>query len=170
MSTAVLTRHRRPDQFGLDDWVAAPPFRAWLRQLASDTGLGWRVLARAAGVSSATVYGLLRGLDGRPVSALRRADAIRLLRLDLRAVLDLAKEPADSAVLRSLAWCLGLQGRNIAQIAAHTDLDHSSVRLLMSGGNIWCSKLQVVRAEAACEALGVDPQSLPMPSDAAQVG
>lgn len=164
MTTFLSTRPDRPAATHEDlSWVAAPPFRAWLRQLASDSGLGWRVLARAAGVSSATVHGLLRGIGGRPARQLRHADAAALLALDCHRLQHLAAEPGEAAELRILAWQLGLHGCSVEQIASSTGLGIGPVRQLMSGGTIWCSRLQILRAEAACEGLGIDPDALPAP-------
>lgn len=166
MTTFLSTRPEQPAATHEDaSWVAAPPFRAWLRQLASDSGLGWLVLARAAGVSSATVHGLLRGVGGRPARQLRRGDAAALLALDRHRLQHLAAEPGEAAELRTLAWQLGLQGCSVEQIGSCTGLDIRSVRQLMSGGTIWCSRLQILRAEAACEAFGIDPGAVPAPMD-----
>lgn len=167
MTTALLSRTETAPRH---EWVAAPPFRALLRQLVSDSGLGWRVLARVAGVPAPTVYGLLRGLNGQPVRQLRQGDAAKLLRLDLRLLRELDSEPGDSGVLRTLAWRLGLQGCSIAEIATHTDLAETTARELMSGGAPWCSRLQVLRAEAACEALGLDPEAVKVTTAMGRVG
>lgn len=144
----------------LSHWVDAAPFRAWICQLVSDTGLPWRVIARAAGVHSITVRGLLQGRNGRPVRQLRQLDAERLLRIDHNMLGVLAGEPASCESLRILAWTLGLQGCSPAQVADFIRLDVPSVRLLMTGGAVWCSRLQHLRAEAACEAWGVDPDEM----------
>lgn len=167
MSSTLASRSRTPRTSrtaALDDWVAAPPFRALLRQLVSDSGLSWRVLARAAGVPATTVLGLLRGAAGRPATQLRHLDAAKLWRLSLRSLNELASEQADPAALRSLTWRLGLRGCTVEQIATLTGLPPNSIRKLMAGGNVWCSRLQVIRAEAACEALDVDLATLPNPT------
>ncbi|MDI9627925.1 MAG: hypothetical protein QM286_05210 [Acidobacteriota bacterium] len=139
------------------DWVDAVPFRAWVRQLVSDTGLPWRVIARAAGVSSATVHALLVGRDGRLVRRLRQMDGRLLLQVSHQRLAALDGEPASCDSLRVLAWSLGLRGCRPAEIADFTGVDALSIRTLMAGGPIWCSRLQLIRAEAACEAWGVDP-------------
>lgn len=141
-------------------WVEAAPFRAWIRQLVSDTGLPWRVLARAASVPSGTVQTLLRGQAGRPVQQMRRLDADRLLRLDHRRLHCLASEPASCESLRLLTWSLGLAGFSPDQIGSFIGCDTRSVRVLMAGGSVWCSRLQQLRAEAACEAWGRDPDEV----------
>lgn len=141
----------------VNDWVAAAPFSAWVRQLTSDTGLPWRVIARAAAVPSVTVLGLLRGRDGQLVRQLRRVDAERLLHLDHRALAVLGGEPASCQSLRILAWSLGLRGCRPEHVAGFIGVATSDVRSLMAGGAIWCSRLQHLRAEAACEAWGIDP-------------
>lgn len=148
MST-VITAH---------DWVDAAPFRAWVRQLVSDTGLPWRAIARAAGVTSATVHALLAGRNGHPVRRLRQMDGRLLLQLDHQRLTALAGEPASCDSLRALAWSLGLRGCRPVEIAEFVGVDALSIRNLMAGGSIWCSRLQLLRAEAACEAWGVDPK------------
>lgn len=141
-------------------WVEATPFRAWVRQLVSDTGLPWRVIARLAQVPSATVQHLLCGRGGRSVGLLRQVDAQRLYDLNLRSLAALAGEPARCETLRLLTWSLGLRGCTPEQVAEFIDLPATTVRHLMAGGPIWCSRLHQVRAEAACEAWGIDPDQV----------
>ena len=154
MST-IITAH---------DWVDAAPFRAWVRQLVSDTGLPWRAIAHAAGVTSATVHALLAGRNGHPVRRLRQMDGRLLLQLDHQRLAALAGEPASCDSLRALAWSLGLRGCRPAEIAEFVGVDALSIRNLMAGGSIWCSRLQLLRAEAACEAWGVDPKRVLWPA------
>lgn len=141
-------------------WVDATPFRAWVRQLVSDTGLPWRVIARVAQVPSASVQHLLCGRGGRHVGLLRQVDAQRLYNLNHRTLAALAGEPARCETLRLLTWSLGLRGCTPEQVAEFIDLPATTVRHLMAGGPIWCSRLQQVRAEAACEAWGIDPDKV----------
>lgn len=138
-------------------WVAAAPFRAWLRQLMSDTGLPWRVLARAAQVPPSVAKGLL--VDER-LPQIRHHDAERLIKLAPATFEWLAREPARCETMRLLAWTLGLQGAAPVDIAKFIGTDIVSVRRLMAGAPVWCSKLMQLRAEAACQAWGADPDEL----------
>ena len=137
-------------------WVDAAPFRAWLRQLLSDTGLPWRVLARAAQVQPGVVQRLLQA----PPRQIRRRDAQQLLRLDTATFGWLSREPAPCETVRLLAWTLGLRGAAPVEIAHFIGSDIASVRHLMAGAPIWCSRLMQLRAEAACQAWGADPDEL----------
>ena len=137
--------------------VEAEPFRAWVRQLMSDTGLGWRVLARAAAVRSTTVHALLRGRDGRPLTTLPYVDATRLLNLDHRRLAFMKSEPCDADRVQALLWSLALAGCSNRQIAEFSGIDLLRVRTLMGGDSAWCSLLQQARAEAACEVWGINP-------------
>lgn len=162
MSSTISPPRSHPSPEGRGDpsagvWVDATPFRAWVRQLVSDTSLPWRVIARAAGVPSGTVRTLLCGRDGRPLRKLRHVDASLLLRLDHNKLVALAGEPARAASLRALAWSLGLHGCSPADIASLVGCDIRTINTLMAGGDAWCSRLQHLRAEACCEAWGIDP-------------
>ena len=141
-------------------WVDATPFRAWLRQLLSDTGLPWRVLARAARVSPTVVHRLLEQQPNRPLPRLRQLDAKRLLDLRSAGIRRLAVEPTACEPLRMLAWALGLRGASPAEIATFIGTDIIATRSLMAGNPICCTKLMQLRAEAACQAWGVDPDEL----------
>lgn len=160
--SATHRRHRVPAMMPALDaphrGVKAEPFRAWIRQLMSDTGLPWRVLARAAGVSSATVFALLRGHDGHPATTLPAADAERLFRLDHRRLAYLRQEPANPQHARMLLWSLAMAGCHNHQLAEFSGLDLLAIRTLMAGEAAWCSRLQLLRTEAACEVWGIDPQ------------
>ena len=137
--------------------VNAEPFRAWVRQLMSDTGLPWRVIARASRVPSATVYALLRGQDQRSMATLPQLEAERLFRLDHHRLAYLQQEPADPQQVRLLLLSLAMAGCSNRQIAEFSGIDTLTVRVLMTGDRVWCSRLQQVRAEAACEAWGINP-------------
>lgn len=138
--------------------VEAEPFRAWVRQLMSDTGLPWRVLARAARVPSPTVQALLYGRDGRIVTMLASDIAERLFRLDHHRIAFLTQAPAEIAHMRILLWSLAMAGCTNNRIAEFSGIDVGGVRTLMAGDTLWCSQLQELRAEAACEAWGIDPR------------
>lgn len=159
MTTATLTRHN-PAAATLSHWVDAPPFRALVCQLVSDSGLPWRVLARASGVPSATVYGLLRGRDGRPVRQLRKIDADRLMRMSAQQLTDLSHEPASPEAMRALVRALNAAGCPPQAIARFVRLDTGSVHALLADGMVWCSRLQLLHAEAACEARGLQLSEL----------
>lgn len=157
-SASVITTATQPRVVGA--WVASEPFRAWVRQLVSDTGLPWRVIARAAGVPAATVQGLVRGHRGLPVRRILRVEAERLLSLDHDQLAKMAGEPGSYDVLRLLMWSLGLKGCRPEQIAHFVGTDIGAVRSLMAGGVSWCSRIQQLRAEAACEAWGINPDEV----------
>ncbi|NLA29138.1 MAG: hypothetical protein GX875_05720 [Propionibacterium sp.] len=127
----------------------------------SDTGLPWRVLARAAAVSSATVHALLHGRSGRPLTALTPSDAERLFRLDHRRLEFLGQAPAEPQRIRMLLWSLAMAGCTNRQLIEFSGIDSSTVRILMAGDTAWCSRLQELRAEAACEVWGIDPRMVP---------
>lgn len=141
-------------------WVVAPPFRALLCQLSSDSGLPWRVLARASGVPAVTVHGLLSGRNGRPVRHLRAIHANQLMRLNLETFTALAHESASCEKLRPLVRALERTGCTPEQIAKFIKLDAAAVRELLGDGVVWCSQLHLLQAEAACEARGLDLQEL----------
>ncbi len=64
---------------GIDGWVDAAPFRAWLEHLMSAGGLSSAEVAALAGVSARATRALLTGRRGRPVRRICRLTAMRLL-------------------------------------------------------------------------------------------
>ncbi len=72
-------------------WVQAAPFRALVGRLLDVTGLPWQVLARQARVPPAVVHRLLYGRDGRRPARIPPDCARRLLALDERSLLNLAR-------------------------------------------------------------------------------
>lgn len=146
------------------DLVDATAFRAWVRQLISDTGLPWRAIARAAGVPSSVVAQLLHGVNGHHVRMIPRRHAQRLLGLTHRRLAEMATQPAPCSALRMLMWRLGLDGASVEEMARFTTVPPHELRTLMSGSDVWCTRLQMLRAEAACEARGIDPETLIYPS------
>jgi hypothetical protein len=72
-------------------WVQAAPFRALVARLVDVTGLPLPVLARQARVPPAVVHGLLYGRAGRRPSRIPQECARRLLALDERHLIHLAR-------------------------------------------------------------------------------
>jgi hypothetical protein len=75
-----------------DSWVQAAPFRALLARLMDVTGLPWPVLARQGALPPVLVHRLLYGRDGRRVSRIPRECAWRILALDERRLLQVARQ------------------------------------------------------------------------------
>jgi hypothetical protein len=74
-----------------DYWVQADPFRALLDRLIDITGLPWPVLARHGRLPPQLVHRLLYGRDGRRLRRIPREYARRILALDERRLLQLAR-------------------------------------------------------------------------------
>ncbi len=64
---------------GIDGWVDAAPFRAWVAHLMSAGALSAAEVADLAGVSPRVTTQLLTGRRGRPVRRICRLTAMRLL-------------------------------------------------------------------------------------------
>lgn len=75
-----------------DYWVQAAPFRALLDRLIDVTGLPWPVLADHGRLPPQLVHRLLYGRDGRRVSRIPRECACRILALDERRLLQVARQ------------------------------------------------------------------------------
>lgn len=146
------------------DLVDAVAFRALARQLISDTGLPWRALARAAGVDPSIMAQLLMGVNGHEIRMLPRRDAERLLGLTRERLERLRREPAPCSAVRMMAWRLGLEGIGVDRLAGFLAMSGHDLRQLMAGANVWCSRWSMLRAEAACQAWGIDPDALLRPA------
>jgi hypothetical protein len=75
-----------------DSWVQAAPFRALLARLMDVTGLAWPVLADHGRLPPRLVEHLLYGRDGRRLARIPRECACRILALDERRLLQLARQ------------------------------------------------------------------------------
>ncbi len=113
-----------------------------------------------AGVLPPTVRYLLLGRDGRTLHRLRAVDAERILRLCPEVIDRLRHEPGACACCVRWLRALGLTGASRAQIAEFIGMATSDLAVLMGGGEVWCSRLQVLRARAACEARSITPADL----------
>ncbi|MPN54714.1 hypothetical protein SDC9_202391 [bioreactor metagenome] len=91
------------------------------------------------------------------MATLPQLEAERLFRLDHHRLAYLQQEPADPQQVRLLLLSLAMAGCSNRQIAEFSGIDTLTVRVLMTGDRAWCSRLQQVRAEAACEAWGINP-------------
>ena len=76
----------------LDYWVKADPFRALLNRLIDVTGLPWPVLASHGRLPPQLVQRLLDGRDGRRLTRIPRECACRILALDERRLLQVARQ------------------------------------------------------------------------------
>jgi len=74
-----------------DYWVQADPFRALLNRLIDVTGLPWPVLASQGRLPPQLVHRLLYGRDGRRLARIPRECACRILALDERRLVQLAR-------------------------------------------------------------------------------
>lgn len=146
------------------DLVEATAFRALARQLISDTGIPWRVISRATGISATVISQLLKGVNGHEIRMIARRDAAALLSFNRRKVEDLKAAPAPCPAVRMMAWRLSLEGIEIEQLASFLAIRTFELRRLMAGEDIWCSQLSMLRAEAACQAWGIDPDALLTPT------
>jgi len=72
-------------------WVQAAPFCALVSRLVDLTGLPLPVLANQARIPPAMVHGLLHGRDGRRPTRIPHDCARRLLALDERTLVKLAR-------------------------------------------------------------------------------
>jgi len=80
-----------------DSWVQAAPFRALLGRLIDVTGLPWPVLARQGRLPPQLVHRLLFGRDGRVMARIPHEYGRRILALDERRLLLLARTHAAFA-------------------------------------------------------------------------
>lgn len=150
-----LSRPGLPDRAARQ--IPAGPFRAWVCQLMSDTGLPWRVISRAAQVPASTVLGLLQEPSRTASLAIRADEAARLLRLDRHRFDYFRRVAADPHQMRVLLWSLAVKGCTIAQLAEFSGITRCDLRHLLAAEDVYCTKLQRLRTEAACEAWGIDP-------------
>ncbi|MGW9825091.1 hypothetical protein ACUXNS_000075 [Brevibacterium pityocampae] len=129
---------RRRHLYGRHNLVDAEPARQHVRDLMS-RGMGWKRVARAAGVNTSMMYPLLYGKyldqpdhpDRRPPrKQIRReyAEAILAVRFDLAA-----GALVDPTGTRRRIQALVHAGWPIAQIADRTGLDHQRLRETLRG-------------------------------------
>ncbi len=81
--------HDYPDPYY---WVQADPFRALLDRLIDVTGLPWPVLARHGRLPPQLVHRLLYGRNGHRLVRIPRECACRILALDERRLLQVARQ------------------------------------------------------------------------------
>ena len=80
-----------------DSWVQAAPFRALLDRLIDVTGLPWPVLARQGRLPPRLVHRLLYGRNGHRLVRIPRECACRILALDERRLLQVARQQGTFA-------------------------------------------------------------------------
>ncbi len=146
------------DWLASTDWVDAAPFAAHLRSLWAETRLPWRVLATAAGVPAATARSLLAG--GRPRRRIRAVDAWSLMQLSserLRAahrwVIDAAPTTTNLIGLIDAGW-------SACALASALAIDEPTMTALLSQQTRCCTQVLAWRAEALCDAVGVETVSM----------
>jgi hypothetical protein len=130
-------------------WVPTLGFGAHLRQLLTATGLPWRVLALAAGVSPLTVERLLGA--GRPLSRIRARDARRLLRLDPRSLRALEQCQVSARGTATRVAALLTAGVPEARLAAELGIGRDEMIALATGRARQCSEMVRLRTRAACQ-------------------
>lgn len=130
-------------------WVPTLGFGAHLRQLLTETGLPWRVLALAAGVSPLTVGRLLGA--GRPLSRIRPDDARRLLRLDRHTLTALERTQVCAGGTATRVAALLAAGVPEAQVGTELGIGREEVIALATGHTHRCSAMVRIRTRAACQ-------------------
>ncbi|QDP97643.1 hypothetical protein FOE78_18550 [Microlunatus elymi] len=135
------------------DWVDAAPFRAHLRRLIRETGVGWRTLAALAEVPAATVQRLLLGHPGRPMRQLHPTIAKRLFYLSLDVVRDAAIVPIRPARSRALICWLLSQGWSLDELSQRAGLPGAGLAELADGRSTSCTQLTAATVRAVAQQL-----------------
>ncbi|WP_154654282.1 hypothetical protein [Acidipropionibacterium thoenii] len=141
-----IPAHCHPGDHG---WVSSLGFGAHLRHLLAVTGLDWRVLAIAAGVSPRTVGRLLGA--GRPLRRIRTTDARRLLLLDRDDLALLEARQVGAAATSRRVRALLESGQPIGRVCAELDIGHHELLRLAAGRAAHCSAMVRIRALASCQ-------------------
>lgn len=136
-------------------WVPAQDFARHARHLVEETGAPWRVIAILSGVSSRTVARLLG--HGRPMTRIRRVDAIRLLTLGPDEVDRTHRHLVDATSTRHRVDALLRAGHTRRQVARYLDVSCHEVGEIGSGRRRQCTQMVRLRARAACERHRVIP-------------
>lgn len=155
-------RAARADRDDIDwlastDWVDAAPFSAHLRSLWAETRLPWRVLATAAGVPAATTRSLLTG--GRPRRRIRAVDAWAIMQLSSEKLRAAHRWVVDAAPTTTNLLGLIDAGWSVSALAGALALDEPSMTALLSRQTQCCTQVLAWRAEAICDAAGVETVS-----------
>lgn len=158
MTSASPTVHDRPTDPPTPLFVDAVPFRAWARQLVTDSGLGWPVIAVAAGVK---VRDLRTLLTCDPNDTIPQPLAARLYALDRHHLRDLVKMPGDRSRLRHHLLALGWFGFTVEQVVELTGINARRVILLTGGAAAPCTAVEQYCAQAIVEMCELDAVSLP---------
>ncbi len=130
-------------------WVDARPFRAHLKDIVSQTGLPWRVVAIASRVPESTVKRLISS-DRRP-GKIRHCDAQTIISIDPEELIGRAKLQVFAAYTKNLADLLLDSGISLVRLAEFLGLSNQEITALLTT-NIWCRLETQWRAQAACSA------------------
>lgn len=137
-------------------WVDSDPFRAHVCALQAETGLPWRAIALAAGVSPRCVGSLLHGRQGRRVRRLRSVDAAALMHLDVAAVQGLRTSHVSARTAQAAGLHLLSRGASIDTLARWCQTPVSELRAVL-GGARWCRAIVSLHLRAAADAVGWVP-------------
>gem|GEM_PF-2058696 len=146
VGTGPVSGHCHPSDH---DWVSSLGFGAHVRHLMAVTGLDWRVLAIAAGVSPRTVGRLLGA--GRPLRRIRTTDARRLLLLDRDDLALLEAQQVGAAATARRVRALLESGQPIGRVCTELDIGYHELLRLAGGRAAHCSAMVRIRALAACQ-------------------
>lgn len=152
LEAAVDDAGRPTDPVG-PDWVDAAPFRAHVRQLITDCGLTWRVIAVLAEVPSAAVRHLLHGRDGRPVNRLHPLIAERLFCLTRAVVADAARRARPAEETGRLLRALADRGWSAEELSRRTGLPAADLQQIADEDRLGCPQLTAAVVKAAAQAL-----------------
>ena len=138
-----------------NELVAAAPFRAWIIHLMNSSGLPWRVIAKVADVEPAVARGLLFGVNNEFPDVISQKNAQALYDVTPGKLAKLQSTPVPTESLRPYLWALSAHGYPVAKIARYAGLQPRTARAIMASSVVWCSKLNQLHAQAACEAAGI---------------
>jgi predicted transcriptional regulator len=143
------------------NWVEAAPFRAHVRQLITDCGLTWRIVAVLAEVPSAALRHLLHGRQGHVVTRLHPMVAERLFRLTADSVADAARRPRPVAETSTVLQRLLERGWTAEELGRRCGLPAEELSNIADGRQTGCSQLTAAVVKAAAQALWATPAPNP---------
>jgi predicted transcriptional regulator len=139
------------------DWVEAAPFRAHVRQLITDCGLTWRIVAVLAEVPSAALRHLLHGRQGHVVTRVHPMVAERLFSLTAANIADAARRLRPASETCTLLQRLLQRGWTAEELSRRCGLPADELINIAGGRQAGCSQLTAAVVKAAAQALWATP-------------
>ncbi len=140
---------RRRKAYGHQPYVDARPAAEHVRALMA-AGMGWKRVARAAGLAEAVVYPLLYGRHdrngGKPRTKARKATVDAILAVPLPTLDNLAAGlPTNPTGTARRVQALACLGWSVGQVATHAGVDRQAIDRALRGQGITVSTARAVR-------------------------